>query len=89
MAVTLALAKQQLEYEADDRDELIQQYIASAESSVKGITGLDVLDHPDLDDAVLLIVAARFDDREGLGEQIMGMPPAAEALCHKRRKMAV
>lgn len=38
--VDLALAKQHLEYEADDRDDLILQYIASAAAWVEGYTGL-------------------------------------------------
>lgn len=38
--VTLALAKQHLEYEDDDRDDLINQYIAAAAGWVESFTGL-------------------------------------------------
>lgn len=38
--VTLALAKQHLEYEDDDRDDLINQYIAASAGWVEGYTGL-------------------------------------------------
>lgn len=40
MTVTLALAKQHLEYEASDRDDLITQYIAAAKAHVEHHTGL-------------------------------------------------
>lgn len=39
MTVTLALAKQHLEYEDDDRDDLINQYIAAALAWVENYTG--------------------------------------------------
>lgn len=38
--VDLVLAKQHLEYEDDDRDELIEQFIAAAAGWVEGYTGL-------------------------------------------------
>lgn len=38
--VDLALAKQHLEYEDDDRDDLIEQYISAAAAWVEGYTGL-------------------------------------------------
>lgn len=38
--VSLALAKQHLEYEDDDRDDLISQYIDAAQAWVEGYTGL-------------------------------------------------
>lgn len=38
--VSLALAKQHLEYEDDDRDDLITQYIDAAQAWVEGYTGL-------------------------------------------------
>lgn len=39
-AVTLEMAKEHLEYEDDDRDTLIQQYIDAAQAWVEGYTGL-------------------------------------------------
>lgn len=89
MTVSLALAKQHLEYEADDRDELIQSYINAAVIAVTQYTGLESIDNAELDAAVLLIVGQMFAEREGDGEHIMGMPPAAEALCYRHRIMAV
>lgn len=38
--VDLALAKEHLEYEDDDRDDLIEQYIAAAAAWVEGFTGV-------------------------------------------------
>lgn len=38
--VDLSLAKQHLEYEDDDRDDLIEQYISAAAAWVEGYTGL-------------------------------------------------
>lgn len=40
MTVTLALAKQHLEYEASDRDTLIQSYIDAAKAHIEHHTGL-------------------------------------------------
>lgn len=40
MAVTLELAKQHLEYEADDRDDLINSYIGAAAEHIEDVTGV-------------------------------------------------
>lgn len=38
--ITLGLAKQHLEYDADDRDDLIQSYIHAAANHIEDVTGL-------------------------------------------------
>jgi len=57
--VTLALAKQHLEYEASDRDDLINQYIAAAASWIENYTGK------------ALTVGAVTDELEAFGAYIV------------------
>lgn len=40
MTITLAVAKEHLEYSDDDRDTMFQQYIDAAQAWVEGYTGL-------------------------------------------------
>ena len=88
MAITLALAKQHLEYDADDRDDLIQSYVDAAAQQIADFTGLDVTGDDDaavLDQAQLLLIGHWFANREASGGSMSEIPFAVHSLLANRR----
>lgn len=71
--VELALAKQHLEYEADDRDDLILQYIAAAAAWVEGYTGLLLTRRS---------VTIQFDGSQAWLDLPVGPEPEIEAITY-------
>ncbi|MBB4858265.1 putative phage protein (predicted DNA packaging) [Novosphingobium chloroacetimidivorans] len=92
MAVDLALAKQQCRVLHDREDALIGVYLAAATAWVEGYIGKRlseiVDDVPDLDAAVLLLVADFYVNREA-GAATAATNSAVGALCFPHRSVLV
>lgn len=81
--IALALAKQHLEYDDSDRDDLIQGYIEAADAWVRRHCEITDVDLPALRQAQLLLVGHWFANRESVavGVSIASVPLAVESLC--------